>query len=117
MADLLGTGSAWLHSQRHAHLTRTVTYTPTGGGQPIELDATVGFNRFEMQDPSGVLHSVSSRDYLIRAEDLPGEPAVGDRITDGEGTFEVLEPNGEPHWRWSDEVRTVYRVHTKEVAA
>ena len=27
--------------------------------------------------------------------------------------YEVLAPNGEPVWRWSDPYRTALRVHTK----
>ena len=61
------------------------------------------------------------RDYLITAADLTfGEPALGDRITEsigseGSRTFEVMTPNtGEPAWRYSDQGRTVWRIHTKE---
>lgn len=48
------------------------------------------------------------------------EPDKGDRLvwTNEAGTvvtYEVISPQGEPAWRWSDPERTLYRVHLKEV--
>lgn len=73
----------------------------------------------------------AERDYLIPAADLVIDgkavtPQRGDRISDPNipdpvtglpTVFELLTPNGEPVWRYSDQHgRTVYRVHTKRVS-
>jgi hypothetical protein len=64
------------------------------------------------------------RDYLIPVASLviaggPTTPKRGDRVTetiDGAPvTFELQTPPGEPEWRFSDQTRTVYRVHVKRV--
>jgi len=122
MADLLGTGAAWLEDQRHQHLTRTVTYQR--GADTVGLAATIGRTQFEQADASDVIHRIESRDFLVRAADLvlggvPVTPVAGDRIreTSGETTFvyEVMAPGGEPPFRFSDVNRLTYRIHTKLV--
>lgn len=61
------------------------------------------------------------RDYLIPVSALGATPpARGDRITETvNGTQVVFEVTsvvpGEPEWRYADEHRTCYRVHTLEV--
>ena len=116
MADFLGTGARWLQDKRDEHLTRVVRYT-RGNGQAQYIAATVGSSRSEDLDGAGnILQEVKSRDFLIKAGDLPWEPQAGDRIKDGEYTFEVMPLPGEPAFRWSDEAtRVTYRVHAREV--
>lgn len=73
----------------------------------------------------------AERDYLIPIPALllggfPVTPQRGDRISDPNipdpvtglpTVFELMTPNGEPVWRFSDQHgRTVYRVHTKRVS-
>jgi len=123
VADLLEQGASWLDDQRHAHMTRTVTYVR--GGESVGVQATIGRTVFEQADEFGVVHKTESRDYLIRAEDLVlgglvATPKRGDQIreTDGESTFvyEVLSPGDEPVFRYSDPYRKALRVHTKHTA-
>jgi hypothetical protein len=119
MADLLGSGAAWLEAQRQRHLTRPIRYRR--GGLEITAPATVGRTLFAYAGAGGVLERVESRDYLIAVSDLPGlgAPQRGDRILeerDGlQHTAEVLAPGREPPWRWSDPNRTCYRIHTKHL--
>lgn len=65
------------------------------------------------------------RDYLVAREKyLVGgvavEPKPGDLIAETINgtvcTFQVQPPEAEPAWRWCDEDRTCYRVHTVRVA-
>lgn len=115
---MLGNAIAWLERQRHTFLTTEVIYSR--GDESVTLLATVGKTLFRGEDQYGRLMYTHSRDYLLRATDLVfGEsqviPELGDRITDGESTYEVLAPNGEPHWRWSDPHQGTIRIHTKEI--
>jgi len=123
MADLLQQGAAFLDDQRHAHLTRTVTYER--GASTVDLAATVGRTVYEQADESGFIRKIESRDFLVRRTDLVLDgsaalPRAGDRVreTDGFETqiFEVMAPGGEPPFRFSDPYRNTLRIHTKHVA-
>jgi len=120
--DLLGDGAAWLEAQRHLHLTRLVTYQR--GGDTVDLNATIGRTLFEQADAYGVIHRTESRDFLLRAEDLvlAGStvlPVAGDQIREAAGEltyiYEVVAPEGEPPFRYSDPNRLTLRIHTKRV--
>lgn len=76
-------------------------------------------------DVSGAAVVWGDRDYLIPVADLviggiAVTPKRGDRVEETIGgvvvTFEVVTPPNEPEWRYSDQGRAVYRVHTKKVA-
>jgi hypothetical protein len=123
MPDVLEQGLAWLDDQRHAHMTRSVTYER--GPDSVQLAATVGRTEFEQVDEHGIVQRLQSRDYLLRAADLvlAGQvtlPKSGDLIreTDGGQTFVygVMAPGGEPPWRYSDPYRKALRIHTKHVS-
>ena len=123
MPDLLEKGSAWLQSQRHKHLTRTVTYRR--GGDSVSLAATKGRSEFEQGDEDGFVHQLEAQDFLVRTEDLilggaRTLPKAGDRIADSDGAqtfvYEVMAPGSEPPWRYSDLYRRTLRIHTKLVA-
>jgi hypothetical protein len=77
------------------------------------------FSRLNREGGAAVVFG--DRDYLIPVAELPNEPQRGDRITEVisgvEAVFEVVEPMGEPAWRYSDPGHTVYRVHTKKQVA
>ena len=120
MADLLKTASRWLQDQRHQHLTRTVTYRR--GSDTVDLAATIGRTKFEVDDSYGAIERYESRDFLVLAEELilGGAlrlPERGDRIDEAVGTttyvYEVCAPGKEPPWRFSDAYRQTLRIHTK----
>jgi len=118
MTDLLSTGSTWLHQQRHAHMSKTVTISY--GGNSVSLSATVGRTIFKQLDAYGRLIRTESRDFLVRAADLvlggsQAEPVSGMQITEDTYTYEVMAPAGEPVWRWADINRITRRIHTKQV--
>ena len=68
----------------------------------------------------GVRIGSSKQDYGFQAILISplGEPKRGDRLLIGAVIFEV-KPNvqGGPLWRWSDNDRTRFRIHTTQVAA
>jgi len=119
---MLKEGSDWLEEKRKDHASRTVTYHR--GLFEVAVQASIGKTVFEVDDGTGVLERIESRDFLILAEDLVLNtvrtlPQRGDRIreTDGDTTYvyEVLAPGREPHYRFSDPYRKTLRVHTKQV--
>ena len=120
--DMLKDGSDWLEEKRKQYASRPVTYHR--GLFQVEVQATVGKTVFEVDDGSGILEKVESRDFLILAEDLVLNtvrtlPQRGDRIRETDGdtvyVYEVLAPGKEPHYRFSDPYRKTLRVHTKQI--
>ena len=122
MTNLLQTGSSWLADQMKTHASVDVVYER--GVEQVPVKATIGKTEFELDDGSGVVVRIQSRDYLIPAADLqlsgsPTLPVAGDRIreTQGDKTFvyEVMAPGNEPHYRYSDPFRKLLRIHSKHV--
>ena len=83
------------------------------GGEPLAVRAVVGRTVFRSTDADGIWTRVETRDFIVPKELLPFEPQVGDEIEFLGNTYEVLSPNGEPAWRWSDAFHTAYRIHAK----
>ena len=124
MTNMLQTGSSWLADQMKTHASVDVVYER--GAEQVPVKATIGKTEFELDDGSGVVVRIQSRDYLIHAADLqlsgsPTLPVAGDRIreTQGDKTFvyEVMAPGNEPHYRYSDPFRKLLRIHSKHVAS
>jgi len=119
---MLKDASDWLEEKRKQHASRPVTYHR--GLFQVEVQTTIGKTVFEVEDGSGILEKVESRDFLILAEDLVLNtvrtlPKRGDRIREADGemvyVYEVLAPGREPHYRFSDPYRKTLRIHTKQV--
>ena len=122
MTDMIADAAEWLEGQRHEHLVRSVTVVR--GGTTATLDATKAQTLFRFADEYGVTQRIESIDWLVRAADLTAggitlPPQRGDQVVEVLGdttyTFEVLAPNDEPHWRWSDREHHTVRLHTKLV--
>ena len=120
MGDLLAQGSAWLEAQRTAHLTQPVVYQR--GTLTVQVAASIGKTVFQVDNASGFLERIESRDYLVLASELvlAGQQALpqrGDRIREAAGgselVYEVMAPGSEPCWRYSDPYRQTLRIHTK----
>lgn len=130
---LLDDARGWLATQMQAAAGRElgensegqILYLRRDGGEPVDLTglAWVGRTVFTQRAPVDRGPSVvfGDRDYLIPVSALTAEPVQGDRVQEVMNgvrvTFEVLPTLGEPAWRYSDPLRTVYRVHVKEVAS
>ena len=124
MTNLLQTGSSWLADQMKTHASVDVVYER--GAEQVPVKATIGKTEFELDDGSGVVVRIQSRDYLIHAADLqlsgsPTLPVAGDRIRETQGNktfvYEVMAPGNEPHYRYSDTFRKLLRIHSKHVAS
>lgn len=93
----------------------------------LDRKAWVGRTMFRVTDQTNSRIIWSDRDFLIPAVDLTIDgvqvtPQDGDWIEqvfseNPEGTqrFEMMAPDGEPKWRYSDPQRMIYRIHTKRV--
>jgi hypothetical protein len=121
MSNFLQDAAAWLADTLVGHAATPVTYRRGANTQAV--DAIVGETLFKSHDPaSGALIYIRSRDYLIRAQDLvlagtASLPERGDQIEEAVGDFTyiytVLPFNDEPFYRWSDQHRTLLRIHTR----
>jgi hypothetical protein len=115
---MLQNGLAWLEAQRKTHLTSPMIYRR--GGDSAEVPATVGKTVFKVTDDYGRYQHIESRDYLISVADLVLNgtqilPEPGDEIVEGGFVYEVMAPNDEPEWRYSDSYRQTLRIHTKYI--
>ena len=79
---------------------------------------------FQVDNGSGLIETVQSRDFLILTSYLvlggtATLPKAGDRIKEAVGStsyvYEVLAPGTEPAYRFSDPYRRTLRIHTKQV--
>jgi len=120
--NILAWASSWLQGKRHDHAAQTIIYRR--GAQQVSLRATIGQTEFMRNDEAGASIMAVSRDFLVRADDLMvdgaiGRPQAGDRILEsapaGQIIHEVAAPGDEPVWRWSDTWRLTLRIHTVEV--
>lgn len=121
--DLLDKGSKWLEKTRRRYAAQTVVYRRASSS--TTLRASPARTVFEVDTSDGLRTNLRINDYLINVTDLvldgiPTEPAPGDQIIDGDLSrgeiFEVMSPSeSEPAWRYSDNYRRVYRIHTKYV--
>src|SRR5574344_579045 len=89
-----------------------IDYVPLDGVR-YKVTAVPGRTVFRQQNEYGAFVRTETRDFIVKRESLAAEPRKGDEIVDGGKTYEVLAPNGEPAWRWSDPTHTAYRIHTK----
>lgn len=119
MPDLLEQAQEWLTSMNRLYRSRQVVYAR--GAQEKEVPASVGRTVFKVETGYGLFERVEARDFLIEVADLTefGEPQRGDRVKDTLNgkteLFEVMAPNGESHFIYSDPYRKVFRIHTKHV--
>lgn len=126
---LLQDGQALINRTLAADAGVSVVYSRTVNGvtTSVTLTAWVGRTLFAgSNEANGARVEWGERDYLIPVSSLMlggilTLPARNtDRITETIGgvavVFELMTPTGEPVWRYSDQYRTLYRVHCKRVA-
>jgi hypothetical protein len=125
MPDLLAKGADMLaQSQRH-YVSSKVAYTR--GTSVSRIPATRGRTEVDVVDAAGMVLREDAWDFIIHVDDMKidgirTEPANGDRIIvsdtafpNREYTFEVMGIAGGPPFRFADEYRRQYRIHTKLV--
>lgn len=115
--NLFRNAQAWMRTKLVDAAGVSVTYTRKATGTPLTINAVIGRTVFSSNLSDTVRVEFGDRDYLVDVDQLPAQPAIGDRITetlDGQThVYEVTTPQtGEPAWRWSDPQCTIYRIHT-----
>ena len=110
--SMLSEGMAALRSAESEWFGEQIVYRRSDGVS-YEIVAVPGQTRFHARNDSGVFISQQVRDFIVRPGEIAGEPVQGDEIVFQGEVYEVLAPNGEPVWRWSDPLRTAMRIHTK----
>ena len=108
---MIRTGIDALRASQLAVLAVDATYRR--GAEERRVKAVVGRTVFRTVNEYGAWVRTEARDFIIPSDQLDLEPQTGDEVVFDGGVYEVLAPNGEPAWRWSDPYRTAYRIHTK----
>lgn len=109
---MIKSGIETLRAMQMASVATEVVYKRLGGDAKA-VKAVVGRTVFRSTDESGIWTRIETRDFIVGKALIDFEPQVGDEIEFLGHTYEVLAPNGEPAWRWSDAFHTAYRIHAK----
>lgn len=127
MPNVFQVATDFLNAQLKAYAS--VFATMERDGQLLEAMVTLGSQMLRVTDRSGNTKvERTDRDIGIEAADhvingLIVEPQAGDNwyidLDDGAGIlqYEVMSPNNEGPWRYSDSHRKRLRIHTKFVGA
>lgn len=92
----------------------------------VALTAIPGSTDFETVGPSGVIETIQTRDWIVKASELILNsaivlPAAGDEIDETVGsevlTYRVVAPTGDTVYRFSDPYRKILRIHSKLIGA
>ena len=122
MSDFLQGAMDWLAAGHKKDCPLSATYTR--GAVATALTISIGRTVFESIRQGGARIEFGEIDFFINVADLvisgaATTPAEGDRIAATirglAYTFEVKAPGSEPAWRYSDNYRTRFRVHCKQV--
>ncbi len=115
----------------HHMIKRMGEYSPTtivyhrGDDSTVITDAMVGRTAFRTSDQFGTSRlEWGDRDFLIPVSSLvidgvsvvPNEHDWIEEITldsNSRRAFELVAPNDEPVWRYADQTKMLYRIHTK----
>lgn len=124
MQDMMQRGSEWLTRMRKQYAGRTIVYHRGDLSDTID-GATKGKTAGELQTEHGMTLAADISDWIIPVNDLvlngqKIEPEEGDQIVETlngtEVVWEVASPGEpEPAWKYEDQYRQAYRIHTKQV--
>ncbi len=106
---MLKKASEFLNKVRDKVLTISVLYNDE------TVNATLGKTIFKIENSFGLTY-IESTDFLISVDALLDVPVQGDIIAIGEVEYEVLAPDNEPIYRYTDGYENTYRIHTKKVS-
>jgi hypothetical protein len=111
--NVLDSAMQSLASQLQTHVATPIVYSREGASVPVT--ATRGSTMYEGSDSDGVIHRTTARDYLVPTDVFPftDPPRDGDLIQDGSETYVVASMVGAQPYRFSDQYKRIYRIHTK----
>jgi hypothetical protein len=115
--NMMRAAEKWLSNQHSQFLSEPVLYRRFGDGvTELSVNAVRGRTLFRAENEYGVTIRIASSDFIIPAGAIDFIPSKGDEIICGGVRYELLAPNNEPVWRWSDSGRTMLRIHAKEIS-
>ena len=106
--NLMQKASKFIKAKSLNSLATTIDYN----GEIVK--ATIGKTIFKVDGGFGITY-IQSTDFLVAVETLSEQPKKGDKVFVGETEYEVLAPQGEAVWRFSDISKTIYRIHSKRI--
>lgn len=94
-----------------------VDITYSRGAASVALKAVPAVTVYEAVDNEGVATTYQGRDYIVRASELVLSsaktlPERFDTITEGSRVYEVRQPAGGREYDYTDQYRTLLRIHT-----
>lgn len=107
-------GLRYLREIQYTSLARVVCYRSLGRTQ-AELRCTLGKSEYRVPNDYGGWVRVTTQDFIVPHWQFNFMPTKGDIIEFAGREYEVLAPNNEPVWRWSDPYHTALRIHTKRI--
>ena len=110
--NLLADAADWLRRAESEHLSEVVDYVRDV--EVFRISAVIGRTPFEADNGNGIVVTMICRDFIVAADALPFKPRRGDSVMLRGEVYEVLAPDGEPEWRWSDPSATAMRIHTRK---
>ena len=115
--NMLRNGLGLLADQLVGNASDAVVYNR--GSTSLTLSAIRGSSSFEVADDDDIQTTFESRDWIVRAIDFQAmfPPQKYDQIVVGDQAYEILSISNAPHYRYSDEYRTMIRIHTKRIDA
>ena len=113
MANLLNSGLDWLEQRLSNFCSSPVEYRRDA--QVFSVNAVFGKTDYEADDGNGISVGSFVWDFLLAAESLGFEPAVGDIIAVNGRLYEVMKLAGEGAWRWTGPNQKTYRIHTRDI--
>ena len=91
-----------------------ISFYDSSADTTYNIKAILGETDWSAEDYSGMYLTRKDRDFIVIYDDLPIEPADGDYVTHNGNIFHVMPGKGEPAWRWMDQERKAYRIHTRD---
>ena len=91
-----------------------ISYYDSSTDTTYNIKAILGETDWSSDDYSGMYISRKERDFVVLYEHLPIEPEDGDYVLHNGQYFHVLPGRGEPAYRWLDQERKAYRIHTRD---
>ncbi len=108
---MLESGMAWLGAELGRCASAEVEYESQSG--KFAVRAVVGRSEFEAESDYGTTVRIETVDFILPPDALPEPPRRGDTVSFRGSLYEVVQPSGEPEWRWTDPHRSAMRIHTK----
>lgn len=87
------------------------------GASTVSVTVVPGRTDADLVDDDGIATRMTADDWIVSAASITSlnEPKTKDRIVVGGTTYEVISLGQEGCWRFTDQTRTEYRIHTRRV--